>query len=135
MPGARERIRVKHDEFVARVRELAELKTNEEAERAIRATFETLKERLAGNEPNNLADQLPPEIAGPLRGEGGRDNFSLAEFYRQVAEKEGVEEPEAIRHTRAVAAVLQAAATTGEMDHIREQLKPEYAELFGEPGE
>ena len=135
MPGARERIRVKHDEFVARVRELAELKTNEEAERAIRATFETLKERLAGNEPNNLADQLPPEIAGPLRGEGGRDNFSLAEFYRHVAEKEGVEEPEAIRHTRAVAVVLQAAVTTGEMDHIREQLKPEYAELFGEPGE
>ncbi len=135
MPGARERIRVKHDEFVARVRELAELQTNEEAERAIRAAFETLKERLAGNEPNNLADQLPPEIAEPLRGEGGRDNFSLAEFYRQVSEKEGVEEPEAIRHARAVAAVLQAAVTTGEMDHIREQLKPEYAELFGEPGE
>ena len=135
MPGARERIRVKHDEFVARVRELAELKTNEEAERAIRATFETLKERLAGNEPNNLAAQIPDELAAPLRGEGGRDNFSLAEFYRQVAEKEGVEEPEAIRHTRAVAAVLQAAVTTGEMDHIREQLKPEYAELFGEPGE
>ena len=135
MPGARERIRVKHDEFVARVRELAELQTNEEAERAIRATFETLKERLAGNEPNNLADQLPPEIAGPLRGEGGRDNFSLAEFYRQVGEKEGIEEPEAIRHARAVAAVLQAAVTTGEMDHIREQLKPEYADLFGEPGE
>ncbi|MDQ4002971.1 MAG: DUF2267 domain-containing protein [Actinomycetota bacterium] len=126
---------MKHDEFVARVRELAELQTNEEAERAIRAAFETLKERLAGNEPNNLADQLPPEIAEPLRGEGGRDNFSLAEFYRQVAETEGVEEPEAIRHARAVAAVLQAAVTTGEMDHIREQLKPEYAELFGEPGE
>ena len=123
---------MKHDEFVARVRDLAELETNEEAEHAIKATFETLKERLAGNEPNNLADQLPEEIAPPLRGEGGRDSFSLAEFYRRVSEKEGVEEPEAIRHARAVATVLEEAVTTGEMDHIRDQLKPEYTEFFGQ---
>jgi uncharacterized protein (DUF2267 family) len=51
---------LKHDEFIARVRDLAEVQTDEEAERAIRATLETLRERLAGNEPNNLADQLPP---------------------------------------------------------------------------
>ena len=125
---------MKHDEFVARVRELAELKTNEEAERAIRATFETLKERLAGNEPNNLADQLPPEITDPLRGEGGRDGFSLAEFYRRVADKEGAEAPEAIRHARAVATVVEEAVTTGGMDHVRDQLNPEYSELFGQPG-
>ena len=125
---------MRHDEFVARVRDLAELETNEEAERAIRATFETLRDRLAGNEPNNLADQLAEEIAAPLRGEGGRDSFSLTEFYRRVSEKEGVEEPEAIRHARAVATVLEEAVTTGEMDHIRDQLKPEYAELFGQQG-
>ena len=123
---------MRHDEFVARVRDLAELETNQEAERAIRATFETLRDRLAGNEPNNLADQLPEEIAASLRGEGGRDSFSLTEFYRRVGEKEGVEEPEAIRHARAVATVLEEAVTTGEMDHIRDQLKPEYAELFGQ---
>ena len=123
---------MRHDEFVARVRDLAELETNEEAERAIRATFETLRDRLAGNEPNNLADQLAEEIAAPLRGEGGRDSFSLTEFYRRVGEKEGVEEPEAIRYARAVATVLEEAVTTGEMDHIRDQLKPEYAELFGQ---
>jgi uncharacterized protein (DUF2267 family) len=79
---------MKQDEFIARVKDLAEVQTNEEAERAIRATLETLRERLAGNEPNNLADQLPPEIADPLRGEGGRDGFSLAEFYRRVADKD-----------------------------------------------
>ena len=122
---------MKHDEFIARVRDLAEVQTDEEAERAIRATLETLRERLAGNEPNNLADQLPEEIAAPLRGEGDRDSFSLAEFYRRVSEKEGVEELEAIRHARAVAATLQASVTTGEMDDIRDQLNPEYAELFG----
>ena len=121
-----------HDEFVARVRDLGELGTNEEAERAIRATFETLRERIAGNEPNNLADQLPEEIARPLRGEGGQDNFSLAEFYRRVGEKESTEETEATRHARVVATTLKEAVTTGEMEHIREQLKPEYTELFGQ---
>jgi uncharacterized protein (DUF2267 family) len=125
---------LKHDEFIARVRDLAEVQTNEEAERAIRATLETLRERLAGNEPNNLADQLPSEIADPLRGEGGRDSFSLAEFYRRVADKEGVEEPAAIRHAQAVATVTEEAVTTGEMGHVRDQLNPEYTELFGQPG-
>jgi uncharacterized protein (DUF2267 family) len=117
------------------VRELAELGSNEEAERAIQATFESLRERLAGNEPNNLADQLPGDLAAPLRGEDGRNNFSFAEFYRRVSEKEGIEESEAIRHARAVAAVLQIVVTTGEMDDIRDQLKPEYTELFGSKGE
>ena len=123
------------DEFVARVREMGELGSNDEAERAIKATLRTLKERLAGNEPDNLAAQLPGDLANPLRGEGGREDFALAEFYRRVGEKEGVDEPRAIRHARAVALVLQEAVTTGEMDDVRGQLKPEYEELFGRPGE
>ena len=124
---------MKHDEFIARVRNLAEVHTNEEAERAIRATLETLRERLAGNEPNNPANQLPPETADPLRAEGGRDSFSLAEFYRRVADKEGVEELEAIRHARAVVTVTEESVTTGEMGHVRDQVNPDYTELFGQP--
>lgn len=58
---------MRHDEFVAGVRTLAELNDNEQAEKAARATLETLRERLAGNEPSNLADQLKPEY-GELFG-------------------------------------------------------------------
>jgi uncharacterized protein (DUF2267 family) len=94
-----------------------------------------IRERLARNEPNNLTNQLPPEIADTLRGEGGRDNFSLEEFYQHVGEKEGVDQDVASRHARAVASVLQEAVTTGEMDDVRGQLKPEYAELSGRYGE
>lgn len=101
----------------------------------VKATLETLEQRLAGNEPDNLAAQFPEDLADPLRGEGGREDFALAEFYRRVAEKEVVEEPQAIRHTRAVALVLQEAVTTGEMDDVRDQLKDEYDELFGLQGE
>ena len=126
---------MQRDEFVKRVVEIGELGGREEAERAIKATFGTLKERLAGNEPNNLASQIPGDLAEPLRGEGGREGFALAEFYRRVAEKEGVDESHAIRHAQAVALVLREAVTTGEMDDVRGQLKPEYEELFGRPGE
>ena len=42
---------MKGDEFVAEVKNLAELGSNEEAQEATRATLETLKGRLAGKEP------------------------------------------------------------------------------------
>jgi uncharacterized protein (DUF2267 family) len=62
---------MKGEQFIAEVRNLAELESNEDAEKAIRATLETLKERLAGNEPVNLAAQLPPEVAPFVEGDGG----------------------------------------------------------------
>ena len=104
---------MKGDQFIAEVRNLAELENNEEAERAIRATLRTLRERLAGNEPSNLAAQLPPEIAPYVEGDGGRESFSVAEFYDRVAQNEGVGHDEAVRHARAVATVVQTAVTGG----------------------
>ncbi len=125
---------MKGDQFITEVRNLAELDNNEDAEKATRATLETLKERLAGNEPSNLAAQLPPEIAPYVEGDGGRESFSVQEFYDRVAQKEGVSNDEAVRHARAVATVLQTAVTGGEIDDVRSQLGNEYEELFGQPG-
>ncbi len=124
---------MRYDEFMAGVRDLAELNDNDRAEQAVRATLETLRERLAGNEPSNLAAQLPEELADYVRGTGGQENFSLQEFYNRVAEKEGVGVDEATVHARAVATVLQTAVTPGEMGDVRHQLKPEYEDLFGQP--
>jgi uncharacterized protein (DUF2267 family) len=125
---------MKGDQFIAEVRNLAELGDNEEAEKAIRATLETLKERLAGNEPSNLAAQLPPEIAPYVDGDGGRESFSVDEFYDRVAHKEGVDHDAAVKHARAVATVLQTAVTEGEVNDVRSQLGNDYEELFGQPG-
>ena len=52
---------MKHDEFIGRVQHYARLASRGDAERATRATLETLGERLAGGEPKDLASQLPPE--------------------------------------------------------------------------
>jgi uncharacterized protein (DUF2267 family) len=125
---------MKGDQFITEVRNLAELANNEDAEKATRATLETLKERLAGNEPSNLAAQLPPEIAPYVEGEGGRESFSVDEFYNRVAQREGVDHDEAVKHARAVATVVQTAVTGGELDHVRSQLGNEYEEFFGQPG-
>jgi uncharacterized protein (DUF2267 family) len=125
---------MKGEQFIAEVRNLAELDTNEDAQKATRATLETLKERLAGNEPSNLAAQLPPEIAPYVEGDGGREAFSVEEFYDRVAQKEGVDHDEAVRHARAVATVVQTAVTGGELDDVRSQLGDAYKELFGQPG-
>jgi uncharacterized protein (DUF2267 family) len=123
---------MKGEQFIAEVRNLAEVGSNEEAQKATRATLETLKERLAGNEPSNLAAQLPPEIAPYVEGEGGREAFSVEEFYGRVAQKEGVGNDEAVKHARAVATVLQTAVTGGELEDARSQLGDEYKELFGQ---
>jgi len=125
---------MKRDQFLSEVRNLAEIDNNEEAEKATSATLETLKERLAGNEPSNLAAQLPPEIASYVEGSGSGEPFSVDEFYDRVAQKEGVSRDEAIRHARAVATVVQTAVTGGEIDDVRSQLGGEYEELFGQPG-
>ena len=67
---------MKHDEFIGRVQHYARLASRGDAERATRATLETLGERLAGGEPKDLASQLPPEIGLHLLQYGGIGNAS-----------------------------------------------------------
>jgi uncharacterized protein (DUF2267 family) len=121
-------------QFIAEVKNLAELDSDEDARKAIGATLETLKERLAGEEPSDLAAQLPPEIAPYVEGVGGGESFSVEHFYERVAQKEGVAKEEAVGHARAVATVVQTAVTEGELDDIRSQLGATYGELFGQRG-
>jgi uncharacterized protein (DUF2267 family) len=58
----------------------------------------------------------------------------VEEFYDRVAQKEGLDHDEAVRHARAVATVVQTAVTGGELDDVRSQLGKDYEELFGQPG-
>jgi uncharacterized protein (DUF2267 family) len=113
---------------------VAEVDSDEDARKIIGATLETLRDRLASEEPSDLAAQLPPEIAPYVEGEGGRESFPVEEFYERVARKEGASNDEAIRHARAVATVVQTAVTGGELEDIRTQLGNGYEELFGRTG-
>lgn len=123
---------MKHDEFIGQVQHRARLSSRGEAERATRATLETLAERLAGGEATDLASQLPLELAEHLRSawSGRGERFSLDEFFQRVSRREGVDLPKAVYHARAVMEVLSEAVSTGEMDDVRAQLPAEFDRLF-----
>jgi uncharacterized protein (DUF2267 family) len=112
---------MKHDEFIGQVQHRARLSSRGDAQMTTRATLETLAERLAGDEADDLASQLPRGIAEYLRtglaGEGER--FSVEEFFQRVSRREGVDLPKAIYHARAVIAVLYEAVSQGEMADVR----------------
>ncbi|MFB2893069.1 DUF2267 domain-containing protein [Aerosakkonemataceae cyanobacterium BLCC-F50] len=123
---------MKRDEFYKHVQSIAQLGSRDEAERAVRATLETLKERLVGDEAKDLASQLPAEIGEYLRGREGENGqaFSLQEFYQKVAEKESVDPVTAATHARAVFSVLNTAVTPGEFADVRANLSPDYLDLL-----
>lgn len=123
---------MQRDEFFKHVQSIAQLGSHEEAERAVRATLETLKERIVGDEAKDLGSQLPAGIGEYLSGREGENGqpFSLQEFYQKVADKESVDPVTAATHARAVFSVLNTAVTPGEFEDIRSNLSDDYSDLL-----
>lgn len=124
-----------HEQFIGRVQDKARLGTRGEAERATRATLETLAERIADGAAQNLAAQLPHEIGEHLRRQaveqaGTGEHFSLDGFYERVTEREGVDKPDAVFHARAVLEVTDEATTGSLMTKVREQFPSGFDQLF-----
>ena len=128
---------MKYDQFIKHVQSFAQLNSREEAERATRATLETIKERIVGNEASQLAAQLPKELGEYLRGREGEDGqyFRIEEFLQRVSEKEGVDPTAAAIHARSVFAVLQQAVSPGEFADVRSNFSDDYEDLFAAPSE
>lgn len=133
---------MKYDEFIEQVQKRANLVSQSEAERATRATLETLAERLSEKERLDAASQLPKGLAWYLRqpfiGPGKQPapsptrNFSLDEFFQRVSIREDVPLATAREHARAVMSVLRDALSKGEFEDIRAQLPIEYYYEFFE---
>ena len=101
------------------------------AENAITATLETLNERISGGEARDLAAQFPEEIQPALRPKAEEaEGFSLEEFYRRVAEREGVDIETARIDASAVMRVLREAVTPGELDDVMAQLSEDLNTLL-----
>jgi uncharacterized protein (DUF2267 family) len=119
-------------EFLGRVQNRAQLSSLGDAEIATRATLTTLRERLAGGEPKDLAAQLTDSIAKYLEAPGREepDRFSLEEFYKRVQQRADIDHETAVFQARAVMSVLRDAVTAGEISDVCAQLPAEYAPLF-----
>ena len=121
--------------FVDLVRTRALLEDEVEAQQAIRATLETLGERLVADEVAALAEPLPPEFEaylsqGEERGPEPAASQDLKAFYQRIAEREGVAEAEAVYHAQVVASVLHAALPAAITARLRALLPDDFDHLF-----
>jgi uncharacterized protein (DUF2267 family) len=122
------------EEFIDAVANRAGLDP-EAARRATEAVLETLGERLAGGEVEDLARELAPELRPPLeRGSGSAKGkavaMSLDEFVNRVAERQGVRPSEARAYAAAVFATLREAISEKEFEDMAAELPNSYAALL-----
>ena len=125
------------DELLRRVAERTGL-ASDQAQQATDAVLETLAERIAGGEVEDLIASLPPELHPPLKkgnelSGGAARRMSLDEFVRRVAEREGVTPPLAREHARAVFATLREALPEKEFLDMTAQLPSDYAVVAARP--
>lgn len=104
--------------------------SEDEAERAVRATLKTLGERLSGGEARELAEQLPEWAASEVIGGERAESFDCDEFLRRVADREGVDKDEARRHAHAVFSALGFVVEPKELRDVAAQLGNAYAPLM-----
>jgi uncharacterized protein (DUF2267 family) len=124
---------VERDEFITHVQSLAQSNSREEAERATRATLETIKERIPGDQATDLASELPQQLGSYLCGREREpaQSFNLQEFITRASQKENIEPTVAAIHVRAVFAVLQNAITPAKFTQFHSYFTHDYEELFG----
>lgn len=118
-----------HDEFVGHVQHRAHLPSRGAAETIIRATLETLRERLQPEAAAHVAAQLPHEIGRHLRGGAEFEHLNLSEFYRRVAEREEDDVQRAAFHARCVLETVSKAITPGAARKLENQMPLEFREL------
>lgn len=120
-----------HDQFVGHVQHLAHLPSRGDAETIIRATFETLGERLTMAAADHVAAQLPPELGRHLVNRRF-EHLSLHDFTARVAERENADAKKAMFHARCVIGTLRSAVSPGVMRKLHQQLPEEFGVLLDE---
>jgi uncharacterized protein (DUF2267 family) len=123
---------MEHEEFIGRVRQQADLPGTGDAERACRATLETLGEIMPERLADNIAAQLPREIGAhmrrPVADAGAGELFGRPDFVTSVAERAGISEAQAALIAHAVVDALFAATQGGLMAEASDYLPPDVRE-------
>jgi uncharacterized protein (DUF2267 family) len=124
---------MEYDQMIATVRRRAGLGENE-AVRSVQAVLSVLGERLAGQEADNLAAQLPDRLdASVTRNPQGR-RWDIAEFLKHVGDREQVADADQVRlHAQAVLRTVAEALDDDERHDLLAQLPGGIIDLFGVP--
>ncbi|MFA1550210.1 DUF2267 domain-containing protein [Actinomadura chokoriensis] len=126
---------MRHEEFIGQVQDRARLPGWGDAERASRATLETLGERVPEGLADNLAAQLPHEIGEHLRrtevygGAGSGERFDKHDFIERVAVRAGTNEARAAFLARTVLEVVDDATQGSITTKVRGALPADIREL------
>lgn len=136
---------MRYEEFTGQVQARAALGSRQAAEASVRATLETVAERVPDGVADHLAAQLPHEAAEPLRRavavheaapheraearERG-ELFDLSVFAGRVAWRAETSEEEALRRAAAVMDVLDAAVAPELMRKLESALPPDIREVL-----
>lgn len=124
---------MKYSEILNKVDSELGLNDKQQAEVIVTGTLELIGQRIAGQEPSNLASQLPKELQEPLtRHTGSAETFNVDEFLRRLADHEGTGvDPESAReHAQTTLRVIGSFVSDGELEDVRDQLPAGYAPLF-----
>lgn len=126
---------MKYDDFVAKVLERGEYADRQEAERVTQLVLGVLAERLNADEVDDLAAQLPPQVAVALAvGPQVPATFGVHEFLGRVAAGIGATEQTAEWDSSAVLCTVAEAVSGGELNDVLTQLPSGFAVLFGRSG-
>lgn len=122
------------DEFYQLVLEASHIETIDRAEVATDAVLETLGESLTGGEADDVARQLPDELAASIEhADYDGAGYDRAAFVEQVSERlrdTQLEPDDAERYADGVTDALTAAITEGELENLKAQLDAELDPLF-----
>ncbi|MEV6316588.1 DUF2267 domain-containing protein [Streptomyces sp. NPDC051776] len=138
---------MRYDQMTGQVQARAHLPDRQSAERAVRATLETLAERVPGGMAEHLAAQLPSEAAEALRRVDAAhdgspeerahrrvhgERFDLTGFLGRISWRAGTDEDGAIRESTAFFEVLDSAVSPELMEKLYEALPADIRALLPE---
>lgn len=119
-----------YKEFVGQVQHRLELAEMGAAVRATRATLTTLGERIQEGEATDLASPLPSEIGRYVGEAESGQRFDYDDFLGRVAERGGVDKPDANYQAQQIVALVSEVVPPGNISKIRDQLPDDYEPLF-----
>lgn len=121
---------VQYDHYVSLVQRRARLGSRNEAIWAVRATLETLADRLSRTQLQLLAARLPAELGMYLSAASTGQEFSLDEFFERVGARARAEKATAGRAARVVLSLLSELVGGLEIGEARSKLPEDVASLL-----
>lgn len=101
--------------------------SDSESEQSLKLVVEKLSTRLAPDEREDFASQLPAELQDVALSSEETASYTLEEMYEELAELEGTNESRVETQVKAVWRALKDTISSGQIAHIRNQLPKDVA--------